>query len=328
MSSHQTNQTQTGNWADRLASGDRRSLAKALTAVESSAPQAHEIMRAVCHLTGRALVVGVTGAPGVGKSTLVNTCIREFRSQDLTVAVVAVDPSSVFSGGAILGDRVRMHEHSGDDGVFIRSVANRGQLGGLSYSTAQIIDVLDAAGRDVILVETVGVGQSEIEVANVAQVKVVVVQPDTGDGIQTMKAGVLEIADILVVNKSDLPHASRCVDELRQMTNLRAGDATPTSIIQVTALNGEGIVELVERIQAFHSESTDRQARVGRVRRLLITEACRRLHRNLSESVNAEARMELDKLSEQVQKADLTLDEAVEILLSNLRRSGDRKPGV
>lgn len=248
------------NWADRITSGDRRSIALALTAVENETPTASVILQSIYPLTGSALVVGFTGAPGVGKSTLVNACIREFRRQSLSVGVVAVDPSSVYSRGALLGDRIRMAEHSGDDGVFIRSVASRGQLGGLSRNTAQVIDVLDAAGKDVILVETVGTGQSEIEIAAIAQVKVVVVQPGVGDGIQAMKAGVLEIADILVVNKCDLPHARRCVHDLEQMLSLRAGTAARTPIIEVTALNGQGITELVEVIQALPATADHRPA--------------------------------------------------------------------
>jgi LAO/AO transport system kinase len=242
----------TRSWAVRLTSGDRRSIATAITAVENDTPAAREVLREISHLTGSAMVVGFTGAPGVGKSTLVSACIRELRRQNLSVGVVAVDPSSVFSGGAMLGDRVRMQEHSGDEEVFIRSVASRGQLGGLSRSTAKVIDVLDAAGKDIILVETVGIGQSEIEIARVAQVKVVVVQPGAGDSIQAMKAGVLEIADILVVNKSDLPYAHHCENHLRQMLSLRTGPAHHAPIIQTMALNEEGVSELVETIFGCH----------------------------------------------------------------------------
>jgi len=242
----------TGSWAVRLASGDRRSIATAITAVENGTPAAREVLREISGLTGNAMIVGFTGAPGVGKSTLVSACIRELRRRKLSVGVVAVDPSSMFSGGAMLGDRVRMQEHSGDEGVFIRSVASRGQLGGLSRNTEQVIDVLDAAGKDIILVETVGTGQSEIEIANVAQVKVVVVQPGAGDSIQAMKAGVLEIADILVVNKSDLPYANHCENDLRQMISLRSDPARHAPIIQTMALNEEGVSELVETIFSCH----------------------------------------------------------------------------
>ncbi len=246
----------TDNWTDRLASGDRRSIALALTAVENETPLAQAILQDIDRHTGAALIVGFTGAPGVGKSTLVNACIRELRRREFSVAVVAVDPSSVFSGGALLGDRVRMQEHAGDDQVFIRSLANRGHLGGLCRSAARVINVLDASGKDIILVETVGTGQSEIEIANIAQVTVVVVQPGAGDGIQAMKAGVFEIADILVVNKSDLPAADRCVNDLRQMISLRAQGQRNVSIIKTAALQGEGVAELIEAVQALRTTIT------------------------------------------------------------------------
>lgn len=253
-----------GSWAVRLTSGDRRSIATAITAVENDTPAAHEVLHDISQLTGNAMVVGFTGAPGVGKSTLVSACIRELRRQKLSVGVVAVDPSSVYSGGAMLGDRVRMHEHSGDEEVFIRSVANRGHLGGLSRSTEQVIRVLDAAGKDIILVETVGTGQSEIEIAQVAQIKVVVVQPGAGDSIQAMKSGVLEIADILVVNKSDLPYANHCENDLRQMISLRSDPAGHAPIIQTMALKEEGVSELVETIFRCHSTLSTGKERTER----------------------------------------------------------------
>ena len=309
----------TGGWAERLSSGDRRSIATALTAVENDTPSAAGIMRDIYQLTGAALVVGLTGAPGVGKSTLLSACIRELRLQALSVGVVAVDPSSVFSGGAILGDRVRMQEHAGDDGVFIRSVASRGQLGGLFHSAARVIDVLDAAGKNIILVETVGTGQSEIEIAEIAQVKVVVVQPGAGDDIQTMKAGVLEIADILVVNKCDLPYAERCVSDLRQMISLRRESASRIPIILTNALNGDGVSELVKAILDLQSADQDRHPGIGRVRHLLVSDACNRLRHNLLGSAGTKAGAELDALSEQVLRADITLAEAVEVLFADFQ---------
>lgn len=259
---------QTGNWAERLSSGDRRSIAAAITAVENDTPQGREILRRIQHLLGNALVVGFTGAPGVGKSTLVNACIRELRQRELSVGVVAIDPSSVFSGGAILGDRVRMNEHSGDTGVFVRSLASRGQLGGLSHNTARVIEVLDAAGKDIILVETVGVGQLEMEIAKIAQLKVLVVQPGAGDGIQAMKAGVLEIADILVVNKSDHPHAARCVTDFRQEIALRSGAGRDIPIIQTVALSGEGVEELVDTIERLHEPGKNRHPGIEAMREI------------------------------------------------------------
>ncbi len=309
----------TGGWAERLSSGDRRSIATALTAVENDTPSAAGIMRDIHQLTGSALVVGLTGAPGVGKSTLLSACIRQLRLQALSVGVVAVDPSSVFSGGAILGDRVRMQEHAGDDDVFIRSVASRGQLGGLFHSAARVIDVLDAAGKNIILVETVGTGQSEIEIAEIAQVKVVVVQPGAGDDIQTMKAGVLEIADILVVNKSDLPYAERCVSDLRQMISLRGESASRIPIILTNALNGDGVSELVTAILDLQSSDHDRHPGIDRVRHLLLSDVCNRLRHELLGSAGTEAGAELDALSERVLRADLTLAEAVEVIFADFQ---------
>ena len=259
-------------------------------------------------------MVGITGPPGVGKSTLLSACIRQLRRLSLSVGVVAVDPSSVFSGGAILGDRVRMQEHSGDSEVFIRSVASRGQLGGLFRSAARVIDVLDAAGKDIVLIETVGTGQSEIEIAEIAQVKVVVVQPGAGDDIQAMKAGVLEIADVLVVNKSDLPDADHCISDLRQMMSLQAKFAGQVPIIKTNALNDEGVVELVDTVRRLESPGPNRHTGMERMRRLLVSEACRHWRRELLESSGTEMDAELDALSEQLLRADLKLDAAVDAL--------------
>lgn len=243
-------------WAERLRSGDRRALAAALTAVENDTPLGREVLRDIQPLAGDALVVGFTGAPGVGKSTLVGACIRELRGLGHAVGVVAVDPSSPISGGAVLGDRVRMQAHSQDPGVFVRSLASRGHLGGLCLGAARVIEVLDAAGKDVVLVETVGTGQSEVEIAGVAQIKVVVVQPGAGDGIQALKAGVFEIADILVVNKSDLPQSRRCVNDLRQMISMRGQARGETPIIETNSLSGEGVGELVRTICAQDSQGS------------------------------------------------------------------------
>jgi len=311
----------TVSWADRLISGDRRSIATAITAVENNTTAARAVLRGIRELTGNALVVGFTGAPGVGKSTLISACIRELRYRELNVGVVVIDPSSMLSGGAILGDRLRMQEHSGDDGVFIRSVASRGQLGGLFRNAARVIDVLDAAGKDIILVETVGTGQSEIEIADIAQVKVVVVQPGAGDGIQAMKAGVLEIADILVVNKSDHPNAGRCVCDLRQMLSLRTQTASDVPIIQTVLLNGgdEGVAELVESMRSLPAADKGNYSGIDRVRHLLVTEAVNRLRHDLSSVAGTARGTVLDKLCERVMKADITLEEAAESLLAGIQ---------
>ncbi|MDX1514600.1 MAG: methylmalonyl Co-A mutase-associated GTPase MeaB, partial [Gammaproteobacteria bacterium] len=204
-----------------LRSGNRAAIARAITTVESGGPGAAEVSRAIRPHLGRARVVGITGAPGVGKSTLAGVLIAALRRRGSSVGVVAVDPSSPVSGGAILGDRVRMTAHGDDEGVFIRSLASGGRSGGLSLATARVVDVMDAAGFDYVLIETVGAGQSEIEVAEVADVTVVVSAPGLGDDIQAMKAGLLEIADVLVVNKADDPVAAVTVRQLTGMLRLR-----------------------------------------------------------------------------------------------------------
>ncbi|MDX1991011.1 MAG: methylmalonyl Co-A mutase-associated GTPase MeaB [bacterium] len=206
--------------ADDVLNGSRRALARALTLVENGGAGADEILTALFPRTGQAWIIGVTGAPGTGKSSLVNALAKAYRAEAKTVAIVAVDPTSPFSGGAILGDRIRMRDLSGDSGVFIRSMATRGSLGGLARTTRDVMRVLDAAGYDIILVETVGAGQSEVDIARAAQTTLVVEAPGLGDDVQAIKAGILEIADILVVNKADRPGADNTVRGLRAMLEL------------------------------------------------------------------------------------------------------------
>ncbi|MGH8908585.1 MAG: methylmalonyl Co-A mutase-associated GTPase MeaB, partial [Egibacteraceae bacterium] len=209
---------------ERLLAGERRALARLVTRVEDgSRERLREVVALLHPHTGRAQLVGVTGSPGVGKSTLVSALIGEWRRRGRTVAVLAVDPTSPFSGGALLGDRVRMQEHVLDDGVFVRSMASRGQLGGLSWAATQGLAVLDAAGFDVVVVETVGVGQAEVEIASVADTTVVVLAPGMGDAIQAAKAGILEVADVFCVNKADRDGADRTVQQLREMQRLGEG---------------------------------------------------------------------------------------------------------
>ncbi|MFG2643412.1 methylmalonyl Co-A mutase-associated GTPase MeaB [Streptomyces sp. NPDC048370] len=232
--------------------GRPRAVARLISLVEGASPQLREVMAALAPLTGGAYVVGLTGSPGVGKSTSTSALVAAYRRAGKRVGVLAVDPSSPFSGGALLGDRVRMSEHASDPGVYIRSMATRGHLGGLAWSAPQAIRVLDAAGCDVILVETVGVGQSEVEIASQADTSVVLLAPGMGDGIQAAKAGILEIGDVYVVNKADRDGADATARELNHMLGL--GEARGPAdwrppIVKTVAARGEGIDEVVEALE-------------------------------------------------------------------------------
>ncbi len=236
----------------RARDGDARALGRLLSLVENGAPELRGVMAALAPLTGRARVLGLTGAPGVGKSTVTGALIAAYRAQGLRVAVLAIDPSSPFTGGALLGDRVRMQQHATDQGVFIRSMASRGHLGGLSAATPQAVRVLDAAGFGVVLIETVGVGQAEVEIAGLADSTMVIVAPGLGDAIQAAKAGILEIGDVFVVNKSDKPGAQEAVRDLRGMIAMArrgVGDWKPP-IVSTTAATGEGLDDLVRQLDA------------------------------------------------------------------------------
>ncbi|MGZ4816817.1 MAG: methylmalonyl Co-A mutase-associated GTPase MeaB, partial [Terriglobales bacterium] len=200
---------------EQVRSGNPRALARAITAVENRTAESPELLKALFPHTGRARVIGLTGSPGAGKSTLVDQLAREYRKQGKTVGIIAVDPTSPYTGGAILGDRIRMGSHYADPGIYIRSMATRGSLGGLARTTADVASVLDASGRDVILIETVGVGQDEIDIVRLAEVTVVILVPGMGDDVQTIKAGIMEIADVFAINKSDREGAERVEREIR-----------------------------------------------------------------------------------------------------------------
>jgi LAO/AO transport system kinase len=240
--------TATGDLLARARGGDKRSIARLLSVVENDDPGAAEAMRALYPQTGRAQIVGITGPPGGGKSTLVNRLAGTYRERASRVAIVAVDPSSPFTGGAILGDRIRMRERFLDDGVFIRSMASRGHAGGLARATARVVNVLDALGTDVVLVETVGVGQEEVDVIRVVDTVCLVTVPGLGDDIQAIKAGVLEIADVLVVNKADRPGADETARDLAQMLSLAKDRPWKTPIVRTSAQSGDGLPQLVEAI--------------------------------------------------------------------------------
>lgn len=234
-----------------MLAGDNRSVARAISLAESGGPEAEELLADLYPRTGHAYLVGVTGPPGGGKSTLADCLIAHYRGQGLKVGVLAVDPSSPFSGGAILGDRVRMQKHATDPGVFIRSMGSRGHLGGLALATADAAKVLDAAGYDVILLETVGIGQSEVEVSGQADTTVLVTVPGLGDDVQALKAGVMEIADVFAVNKADRDGVERAVAEIEQLLAVRDMDETTymPPIVQTVARDGTGIADLAAAIE-------------------------------------------------------------------------------
>ena len=258
------------NIVERLLNGDRRALARMVTLIENESPQAHRFLVELHQHAGRAHIVGVTGAPGAGKSTLVTRLVREMRRREHKVGIIAVDPTSPFSGGAILGDRIRMMELAGDPNIFIRSMASRGSLGGLSSSTRDVVRAMDAAGYDPIIIETVGTGQAEVEVMRTAQSVLVVVAPGMGDDIQAIKAGILEIADIFVVSKADKPGADQAVAELSMLLSLdpnRRKGQWRIPILKTSSLKEQGIPQLVDAIEQHRqvlSESGQLEQRAQR----------------------------------------------------------------
>jgi LAO/AO transport system kinase len=295
-----------------LRAGNRLALARVLSALESHSSDTGALLHALAPHLGKALVLGVTGPPGAGKSTLVNACVAALRQQNQRVAVIAVDPSSPVSGGAILGDRIRMTAALDDDGVFVRSLAAQGHLGGLTPSAVRMIDAFDAAGFEIIILETVGTGQNEIDIAEIADCRVVVAAPGLGDDIQAMKSGLLEIADILVVNKGDRPGADETVQQLAGALSLRSDGLAHTPVLKVTATTGDGIAAMLAAVAARDWRREPVAGRRRRRARYLIAHAAAAL---IAARIRDGGSAELQALSDAVLAGGLTPLEAARKLI-------------
>jgi LAO/AO transport system kinase len=314
---------------ERARSGDARAVARLISLVEDASPRLREVMAGLAPYTGNAQIVGITGSPGVGKSTSTSALVTELRKAGKRVGVLAVDPSSPFSGGALLGDRIRMQDHALDKDVYIRSMASRGHLGGLSWTTPQALRVLDAAGCDVVLVETVGVGQSEVEIAGLADTTLVLLAPGMGDGVQAAKAGILEIGDVYVVNKADRDGAEQVRRELRTMISLAErseGDWKPPIVLTV-AQSGQGLEEVVTAIDGHRawmesSGELDRR-RVRRARDEIEAIAVTSLRERWGD---VHERTELDELAEQVVEGKTDPYRAADVLLESFTELGSATP--
>ena len=308
----------TGELVARLLKGDKLALSRVLSLVKNGLPEGREAMKSLFSHTGRAHIVGVTGPAGSGKSTLVGALARELRGRDRTVAIIAVDPTSPFSRGAVLGDRIRMQELTGDPGVFIRSMATRGALGGLAPTTNDLATVLDAAGKDVVIIETVGAGQDEVEVAGTAHTTIVISVPGSGDEVQAIKAGILEIADILVVNKADQPRAELTAKQLHVFMDLGRNVGWDVPILKTVAIKGDGVKDLADAIERHREylQSSGRleEARRQRARRQLLALAQEEmLSRVLA---TAEGNGRLEELVEAIAKRELDPQTAAERLIA------------
>ncbi len=275
----------TQNLADAILKGERRAIAKAITIIENNAPEAQKIVSLLYPYTGKAQIIGVTGPGGAGKSTLVEKLIRELRRRGKTVGVVAVDPTSPFSGGAFLGDRIRMQDLSTDEGVFIRSMATRHNLGGLARATKDAVHILDASGKDMVIVETVGAGQSEVDIIKVAQTVVVVLAPGLGDEIQAIKAGIMEIGDVFVVNKADRENANKAVTDIQAMLELgNEKNEWGPEIVKTVATTGEGTSKLLEKIEE-HKKYLEKGEASLRRKRIVETELVEAIKQKTSDYI-------------------------------------------
>jgi LAO/AO transport system kinase len=290
-----------------VRAGDTRALARAITLVENSDPLAYQVVRDLYPETGKAYTIGVTGPPGVGKSTLISTLVRHVRQQGLSVGVISVDPSSPFTHGALLGDRIRLADHFLDPGVFIRSMGTRGHLGGLAESTLQAMLVLDAAGKDVIFLETVGAGQSEVEVIGVADTVLLVLMPGSGDSVQALKAGIMEIPDVIAINKSDHPAAKTMLNEVRSILSLDLERAWKPPIVLTEAMRSENVEKLWEELERHRTYLEEDGGLDERRRRNLAGEvfavASARAKTHLEHAVRDDP--ELRRLLDEVQRREL-----------------------
>jgi LAO/AO transport system kinase len=303
--------------ADRLVAGDKRALARAITLIENDDPQGWELVHEVFPRTGRARIVGLTGPPGVGKSTLIGALTAEMRKAERQVAVLSIDPSSPFTRGALLGDRIRLSDHFLDSGVFIRSMASRGALGGLSEATLQAALLMDASGKDDVFIETVGVGQAEIDIVDHGDTIVLVLMPGSGDSIQALKAGVMEIPDIIVVNKADHPMTDTMIREIRGVLSLGPSTSWRVPIVKTEAAKGEGVAELAEKIsehrEHIEAEGTLDERRARNLRNEVLELAASRMRRRLEAAVADDASVR--ELLDRVVKRDLDPASAAKELL-------------
>ncbi len=313
-----------GQLIDGIIAGNRRALARAITFVENDTATGRAVLAGLYSRTGHAQTIGITGSAGVGKSTLTNVLAREERTRGRTVGIVAVDPSSPFSQGAILGDRIRMQALTGDSGVFLRSMASRGSLGGLAETTTGVVDVLDAAGYDIVLLETVGAGQDEVEVATATQTTVLVTAPAAGDDVQAMKAGLMEIAQVMVVNKSDIAGADTTVAQLRALLSLASDRAWSPPLVQTVARDGDGVGDLVDAIDS-HQQHLRESEHAGDERRALVRSQIISLARSTLQRealVMAERAGVLDELAAEVAERTKDPRTAAEALLVAMRKVG------